>query len=162
MPTELPIDSSTKSQRDDSPIDMTPMIDVVFLLIIFFMCVSEMVRVEYESLVLPKATQAVEIMERPPLEVVNVTCQYDPVIGEVQSDIIIRQTKYNDAARLQHHLAVEAARYKDGDRHTSLKVRIRADDRASYQKVQQVMVACMKAGIKEVSFGAAPRGADGQ
>ena len=37
----------------EAKMDMTPMIDVVFLLIIFFMVVTELVRLEIEPVTLP-------------------------------------------------------------------------------------------------------------
>ena len=41
-------------------LNMTPMIDVVFNLLIFFMIVTDMTSKELEKLVLPMSTQAVE------------------------------------------------------------------------------------------------------
>ena len=157
MPTSRSKDSAPKTLTGDkTPIDMTPMIDVVFLLIIFFLCVTEMARTEYESLVLPRATRGVLAMGPNPCEVIYVTCHYSPRSEKTTSDIIIRRENFNESARLERHLMAKAARWKDGDRQTRLKVRIRADGSAAYQKVRQVMVACMKAGIREVSFGTAP------
>ena len=50
-----------KSQeQEDIELNMTPMIDVVFNLIIFFMIVTDMTQKELEQLTLPKSSEAVE------------------------------------------------------------------------------------------------------
>lgn len=47
-----------KHKLEDTKMDMTPMIDVVFLLIIFFMLISDMTQQDLEVLTLPKAKTA--------------------------------------------------------------------------------------------------------
>jgi biopolymer transport protein ExbD len=138
--------------------DLTPMIDCVFLLIIFFMCVTEMARVEFEQLTLPKANKAVEDVDVPKdRQVINVT--YSIVNNsEVVSNIIIRKVNYNDQDKLVAFLKTRAEKSGRNDKGVSkLQVKIRADGRVAYQQVQRVMVACMKAGISQISFGAEPR-----
>ncbi|MFT6715306.1 MAG: biopolymer transport protein ExbD, partial [Planctomycetota bacterium] len=48
-----------KHKMEEEKMDMTPMIDVVFLLIIFFMLISDMTQQDLEILTLPKAISAV-------------------------------------------------------------------------------------------------------
>ena len=48
-----------KQAQEEAEMDMTPMIDVVFLLIIFFVLVIDLSQRELEDLILPKATYAV-------------------------------------------------------------------------------------------------------
>jgi len=48
-----------KHKIEEEQMDMTPMIDVVFLLIIFFMLISDMTQQDLEILTLPKAVSAV-------------------------------------------------------------------------------------------------------
>jgi biopolymer transport protein ExbD len=49
----------SKHQSEEMKMDMTPMIDVVFLLIIFFMLITDMTQQDLEVLTLPKAKTAV-------------------------------------------------------------------------------------------------------
>ena len=49
----------SKHQSEEMAMDMTPMIDVVFLLIIFFMLITDMTQQDLEVLTLPKAKTAV-------------------------------------------------------------------------------------------------------
>ena len=50
----------TPTDASDAEINMTPMIDVVFNLIIFFMIVTDMTQKTLENLTLPNSTEAVE------------------------------------------------------------------------------------------------------
>lgn len=142
----------------NSSFDLTPMIDCVFLLIIFFMCVTEMARVEFEQLTLPKAIKSVDDKDVPKdRQVINVT--YSIVNNqEVVSQVIIRKVTYNEQEQLIAFLKTKAEKAGRDDHGVSrLSVKIRADGRVAYQQVQRVMVACMKAGISRISFGAEPK-----
>ena len=147
-----------KKQNVDAPMDLTPMIDCVFLLIIFFMCVTEMARNEVEQLTLPKANKAVKDDKAPKdRQIINVT--YTIVNNkEIVSNIIIRKVNFNNQDELVAFLKNKAERAGRNEKGVSkLTVKIRADGRVAYQQVQRVMVACMKAGISRISFGAEPR-----
>jgi len=138
--------------------DLTPMIDCTFLLLIFFMCVTEMAKVEFEQLTLPKALKAIEDKEVPKdRQVINVT--YSIVNNsEVVSNIIVRKVTYNEPDKLVAFLKTRAEKAGRDEKGVSrLSVKIRADGRVAYQQVQRVMVACMKAGISRISFGAEPK-----
>jgi biopolymer transport protein ExbD len=138
--------------------DMTSMIDCVFLLIIFFMCVTEMAKTEFEQLTLPKANKSIEDKDVPKdRQVINVT--YSIVNNnEVMSNIIIRKVTYNEPEKLLAFLKTKAEKAGRDDKGISrISVKIRADGRVAYQQVQRVMVACMKAGISRISFGAEPK-----
>ncbi|MCW8132187.1 MAG: biopolymer transporter ExbD [Planctomycetota bacterium] len=149
-------------KKKDAAFDLTPMIDATFLLIIFFMCVTEMAKQELEALTLPKATKAIKDEKAPKSrQVVNIT--YLPPsqsTGSVRSDIIIRGKKYNEQERLIEFLKLKVTQFekeKDEKGVSLVSVKIRADGRAEYQKVQQVMVACMKAGISRIAIGTEPK-----
>ena len=147
-----------KKQNVDAPMDLTPMIDCVFLLIIFFMCVTEMARNEVEQLTLPKANKAINDDKAPKdRQIINVT--YTIVNNkEIVSNIIIRKVNFNNQEELVAFLKNKAERAGRNEKGVSkLTVKIRADGRVAYQQVQRVMVACMKAGISRISFGAEPR-----
>jgi biopolymer transport protein ExbD len=141
-----------------SSFDLTPMIDCVFLLIIFFMCVTEMAKTEFEQLTLPKANKSIDDKDVPKdRQVINVT--YSIVNNsEVMSNIIVRKVLYNEPEKLVAFLKGHAEKAGRDDKGISrLSVKIRADGRVAYHQVQRVMVSCMKAGISRISFGAEPR-----
>jgi len=71
-----------KHQFEELDMNMTPMIDVVFLLIIFFMLITDMTQQDLEILTLPKATTAVPDEPDPKdfRPVINITQLGDMVV----------------------------------------------------------------------------------
>ncbi len=78
----------TKRAQQEIQMDMTPMIDCVFLLMIFFVLVIDLSQQELEDLILPKAEFAVPD-EKPP--------ENRPVINITQSgEMIYKKNAYYD------------------------------------------------------------------
>jgi biopolymer transport protein ExbD len=135
------------ARTEKIPLKMTPMIDIVFLLIIFFMCVTEMSKLEIESLTLPEA-----MMSHPegPGNRLTVNVMDD---GSYK----VSGRLYRPRA-LERLIAARALREVDVDGRSELAVRIRADAGVPYKYVQRVMMGCRKAKVWQLSFGVAPRG----
>jgi biopolymer transport protein ExbD len=119
--------------------NMTPMIDVVFLLIIFFLVSSHLASQEVQlELDLPSAASG----QRPNAEAaarVTVNVLED---GEIQlgADTVGADEL---SRRLQYELARSGA---------DLEVRIRADRTAVYRHVEPILLACARAGAWNVTF----------
>ena len=116
---------------------MAPMIDVVFQLIIFFMCVTQLNKLEVaEGIKLPVADHAIE------KKGVN------EVIVNVYKDgtIFITPNKY-EMEELPGYISSVRG---DGD----LKVYIRGDEETDFDRILKVMTACAKAGVWDVNFAA--------
>ena len=132
----------------DAKMNMTPMIDVVFLLIVFFMLVTEMSKMEIESITLPYALSA---KEDPPEEetriVVNLTAK---------GDIRWMHAKKTPEEFLMIVKARAERCPRDPDGLPIMSVKIRADARCEYKHVQEIMVQCMKAYVWKLAFGASP------
>ena len=130
--------------------NLTPMIDVVFLLLIFFMIVSELSALDAEAMTLPWAVTAVPpepgTNKKHDLVVVNVLESKDPNLpGEVR----IRGKKL-DKEKLREHLraAANAVEWENPKKRIStLRVLIRADYACRYEAVQVVFDACQVNGI---------------
>ena len=118
---------------------MTPMIDVVFLLIIFFLVSSHLARQETQlELDLPEASSGEQAeVSTAPRVVINVT-----EFGEFM--LAGRQVT---AEQLQQQLYNRIR--KDG---RELEVRIRRDRNIAFAKVRPIMLACAKVGIWNVTF----------
>jgi len=119
--------------------NMTPMIDVVFLLIIFFLVSSQLARQEVAiDLKLPEAASG----QRP------VDQSVAPVTVNVLPDgsVLLSGAKVLPQ-QLQHRLQVEAEQSEK-----SLEVRIRGDRSVPYRHVEPIMLACARAGIWNVHF----------
>lgn len=133
----------------DTSMQMTSFIDIVFLLVIFFMVVTDMSQMEAEQMTLPLAYKAVEDKNAPRERItVNVTREGKyRVMGEEYSP-----------QKLESFLISSAAKTgKDADGFMRQAVKIRADADVAYKYVQKVMLSCMKAEIWKVSFGVSPR-----
>ena len=127
---------------------MTPMIDVVFLLLIFFLLSSHLARQETQlALPLPAADSG---SERPDDERPRVTVN---VLADGTLLVAGRAVTADDlTARLRERVAEHG-----GD----LEVRVRGDRAVEYRFVEPVMLACVRVGIWNVSYAVVPRGEAG-
>ncbi len=129
--------------RSSLGFNMTPMIDVVFLLIIFFLVSSHLARQETQlELDLPQATSG----RRPEGDdarrvVVN-------ILPDQGSEGRI-QVGGQSLSRAQLRSLID---YETGQARGRLEVRIRCDRRVPYQMVEPVMVGCARAGVWQVTF----------
>jgi len=138
--------SRREAKAEKISLKMTPMIDIVFLLIIFFMCVTEMSKLEIESLTLPEAMMGSPEAGRPRLTVNVMEDGSCRVAGKL----------YKPKA-LERLIAVRALGDVDSNGVPKLAIRIRADAGVAYKYVQRVMLGCQKAKVWQLSFGVAPR-----
>lgn len=136
---------ATNLSRGEVGFNMTPMIDVVFLLIIFFLVSSHLVRqedqLELEELDLPKAGSGQPTEEEQGRRVV-VNVLPDPDSG---GRFVVGGRPMN-TRELGELIAYgnRASRQMD--------VRIRADRTVPYRAVEPLMVACARAGVWKVTF----------
>lgn len=120
-------------------INMTPMIDVVFLLIIFFLVSSHLTRTETQiELPLPIAKSGAEDKN---VDAPRVT------LNVKENGQILLTGREIDIERLEQRL--KEIRETEGD---SLEVRVRGSRETPYVFVEPIMLACTKAGIWNVSF----------
>ena len=118
--------------------NMTPMIDVVFLLIIFFLVSSHLARQETQmELALPEANSGTEDIDN---ETPRVTVN-------VKSDGTLWMTgRLIRREQLVQRLLDVVRKNED------VEVRIRGSKEAPYENVEPIMLACTKAGIWDVSY----------
>jgi len=118
-------------------INIAPLIDVVFLLIIFFLTVSHIARIQVEPLELPEAQEG---KKADPLAggrlIVNVHRDGRVAIaGQTHSLTSIRQL-----------LVDETGREDSGP----ISILIRGDREASWEKIRELMNVCTDCGIGQV------------
>lgn len=127
--------------------DMTPIIDVVFNLVIFFMLTANMAAQQVETLKLPKASEADTKTKADPLRlIVNINKK-----GEVK----VSGQMMNDNALIPL-LRIEADQERDptNPKLSNKAVLIRADQETVYDDVQKVMQLCTQVGIWKIEFAA--------
>ena len=143
--------------------NMTPMIDVVFLLIIFFMIITDLTQQDLEELKLPPARAAVE--DKPDPKVVR------PIVNIPQSGryIVKGDEKYNpekdgdNMQGMERFLADQAQQMKkklDPELNVMLPdnpLMIRADMYTEFKHIQRIMEICGRKGIQiwKLELGAA-------
>lgn len=118
-------------------LSLTPLIDVVFLLLIFFLVTSEFEEEERRlDIVLPTATSAVPMIGKPREIVIDI---------DEQGDVYMRGQK-TTIEELEGLLKASVAQNP-----TNQSAVIRADRNTSFQPVVSVMDVCNRTGISDYS-----------
>lgn len=130
------------TEGGDDDINMAPMIDMVFLLLIFFMVASQMTKIDRIEVELPVADksiipEAARGREMITIESVNTTGE------EVTIWMFGNKVDVSEVTPF----------VQDGlSRNKNLKVYLRADRYVKHKHVKAVMAACAEAGVAEVIF----------
>ena len=122
-------------------INMTPMIDVVFQLIVFFTATSTIAKSEFsQNLELPVAEKGKDREEstRKKKITANVVATGEVYVGG----------RMTSAAEFQEILQAELAQHPADQ----LEVQFRADRAAPYSAVEPLLLACARKGVWQVSF----------
>ena len=132
---QIPVE---KLFEDDAQFEMTPMIDMVFLLLVFFMCASHMSTVQNVEMEIPTATKAVVPKERPERFTVNITRDGTIFSGSQVVTLdelrdIVKSTK---------------------DSMPEMKLYLRADQETAHRHVKKVMNIMGEVGVDDFIFGA--------
>ena len=116
---------------------LAPMIDIVFLLLIFFIVTWQFTRAETElSVSVPTAQEGADPQR-----------QIGEIVINVLADGTIRvEGTTVDLVQLLDKLAEIAQKYENQP------VRIRGDGGVPYQRIVEVIDTCQKAGIWNISF----------
>jgi biopolymer transport protein ExbD len=127
-----------KTHQDDLPaINLTPMIDIVFQLIIFFMVGARFTELEKKvDLSVPQVAGAAQLPRAPERRVIN-------VYRDGRLELNRSPVSLDNLVRL---LADDQRQYTD------VGVVIRADADGPFQHVAAVMTACREAGISDLGI----------
>ena len=123
------------------PINMTPMIDVVFQLIVFFTATSTIAKSEFgQAVELPLAVKGKDREES--------TQKKKLTANVVASGEVFVSGRITDAVEFERILRAELAEHSADQ----LEVQFRADREAPYGAVQPLLLACARTGVWQVSF----------
>ncbi|MES2981158.1 MAG: biopolymer transporter ExbD [Verrucomicrobiota bacterium] len=124
-------------QPEPATMQLAPMIDIVFLLLIFFIVTWQFTRAETElSVSVPTAQEGADPQR-----------QIGEIVINILGDGTIRvEGTTVDLAQLLEKLAEIAKKYENQP------VRIRGDGGVPYQRIVEVIDTCQKAGIWNISF----------
>jgi biopolymer transport protein TolR len=118
-----------------SEINITPMVDVMLVLLIIFMVAAPMLTVGVPVKLPETAAAALPTEQEEPLSV-TIT---------VDGRLAIQTTEVTDAEMIPKLTAIAAER-------TSQKIYLRADGAVAYERVAQVMGALNAGGFNEIAF----------
>jgi biopolymer transport protein ExbD len=127
-----------KTHLDETPtLNLTPMIDIVFLLVIFFMVGTKFTELERKiGLKVPEVSDSGALTAAPERRVVNV--YRDGAVTLDREPVTLEQ--------LTQQLAAARTQYAD------LGVLVRGDAKGEFQRVAEVLNACKQAGISELGI----------
>ncbi len=127
-----------KTHLDEQPtLNLTPMIDIVFLLIIFFMVGTKFTELERKiGLQVPEVSDQGTLTAAPEKKMVNV--YQDGTITLDKTPVTLEE--------LTSQLAEARSQYSD------LGVLIRGDAEGRFQRVAEVLNACKQAGVQELGI----------
>ncbi len=127
-------------REDQNAINLTPMIDIVFLLIIFFMVstkFSELNEVEHDiSINVPAVSDASALTSAPNKRLVEVASDGSLKLDQRQITLVELGTKLSAAQR----------------QYPKLGVVIRGDGHSDYQHIAAVLATCRKAQITDLNL----------
>ncbi|MBT8486723.1 MAG: biopolymer transporter ExbD [Phycisphaerales bacterium] len=132
--------------------NLTPMIDVTFLLIVFFVLVSQIVEVENVDMSLPElADPRTELPGDEQRAVINVVPAADGSAREYKLGATVLPATEGGRRQLTDELASLLRR------NPSMRINLRADQRTHYEWVQPVLQAVSTAAGNAGDVGARPR-----
>lgn len=138
------------TQRTPFRFNITPMIDVVFLLIIFFLVASYFVRSEQSREVsLPDASKG-KLDDFSAQKRLTITIEKDGRLSIAGN--VVTETEVIDRIRLL------SAKTDDGGEQVQPEVRIRSDRDARYGEIRRLIEQCATHGIRSIRFAVAQPG----
>lgn len=124
-------------QNDEVNFEMTPMIDVVFLLIAFFMTVTSFASAELVKVSMPVAPEAKVPEDSRDRQFISIDADGNMYLGAKLSDL-------------------ESIQARVGERNGQpgfKGVYLRADANTPYRLISRVMKACAEVGVSNIIFG---------
>jgi biopolymer transport protein ExbD len=129
------------TEGGDDEINMAPMIDMVFLLLIFFMVASHLTAMERIPVSLPVADKAKVPEEARDRQLITVTAEAN---GEAAYYMNLQKV---DIKELSAAIAQQQAKDEN------VRIYLRADRQVRHKYIKAVMEACAEAGIADIIFG---------
>ena len=132
-----------KREEDAPSIEMTPIIDMVFLLLIFFLVATTYQQSERElAIALPEAEAAGPISTMLREIIININAQGDIIVGGQAISLNELRTLVSDAVRMN----------------PDQKVSVRGDKDLPYGTIARVLDVCKAAGAQQPFLDTVPLG----
>ena len=129
-----------KTIEEESGFQMAPMIDIIFVLLLFFLVTSALQENEKALTIdLPQAAQGIGITQGVTELVININKKGDIIIKNEKMSLKLLSEKLVQLAELYKGIGIPA-------------VIVRGDKNAKYGRVVEVLDICAKAKMHNVSF----------
>lgn len=136
------------ASKDDEEIQMSSMIDIVFLLLIYFIVTTSLAKSEADlGIQLPGTVVQTTTLKMPDEQIIEIAADgsvilngstFDSVNSRNMPELVATLTRFRQASDATKNPAM---------------VSIQADEQVAHQRVIDVMNACAAAQIKNVTFG---------
>jgi biopolymer transport protein ExbD len=159
--------------QDEAKLNLTPMIDMTFLLVVFFMLTIDLTQKEFVPVDLPFARSGVEDKENKeiPRLTVNLLARGDIKFKgntyKLATGSPAEQRGALVALRNELQRLTAAQEFREADKSSMIPVMIHGDRNARWQYVQWIMQVCAEPtiGVYKIQFavkGPPPTGATGE
>ena len=129
-----------RRDQQEVELDMSPMIDMVFLLLIFFIVASAVIKVEPVQIEIPSAMYAKVPEDETGRLAITVTEDSQMYVGPTSEKVTIEEL----TARLVTEMEFDP----------ELRILIRSDGKVRYSTNEKIMEACAEAGAMDLIFAA--------
>jgi biopolymer transport protein ExbD len=141
---------SRSTDIPEARVELVPLIDCVFLLLIFFMCAATMTKVDAPTEVnLPIASNGAEQKDPSRRGTVNVM----PVGGRAPSgEIATLERPFLVFGQLLNDEGLQNLMVEHLKTEPGMRLYLRADTRSKFAVIKRAMTACAAAGVSDVIF----------
>ena len=134
---------SANQEVDETAIELTPLIDVVFLLLIFFMISTTFTKETTLKINLPEATGE-KLAEQP--------ASIEVLVGSASEYAIVSQEGGEARALINSNRETLMKALSEYSRNESLLLIIRADKKATHEAVIKVLDVAQQLGLSNITF----------
>lgn len=145
---KINVTNLVKANKDDEEIQMSSMIDIVFLLLIYFIVTTTLAKSEADlGIRLPGTVQQSKTLKMPDEQIIEIDSGGQVLLNSMSFD--------NSGDHSMPQLTSTLVRFRQASEATKnmAMVTIQADADVPHQRVVDVMNSCAAADIKNVSFG---------
>ncbi len=142
-----------KLKRQNNPeldVDMTPMIDMVFLLLVFFMCAATMSQVDFtpdiKLPIAPRAAVPDDLRNRGTINILS------PGFVLASGETVSESSPYMVSGELMDKARLTEVIAEHAEQDPTLRVYMRIDRNVDFSKVRIGIKACAEAGVFDIIF----------